>query len=104
MCSVLGLSYRKVMSLCKKNGCKVANIICNHKEDDLVKHNIFVCTGGTNNVVSLITAVEEIGGWNGTKPKAKKLKVSGAFHSVAMFPARAQLSIALNQMNITQTL
>ena len=104
MCNVVGMSLQEVRSLCKKTGCVVANIICNHDEADLFKHNIFVCSGEPAKVTSLVNAVEAVDvveGGNQKKARAKKLRVSGAFHSTAMAPARAQLNAVLNQIHIS---
>lgn len=102
MCNVIGLSLQGVRSLCKKTGCTVANIICNHKRDNLVKFNIFVCAGSDDKISSLVKSVEAIVVKDGrTKPKSKKLRVSGAFHSKDMSSARAQLNKVLDEISIT---
>ena len=101
MCNVVGISLQEARNLCKANGCTISNIICNHEEKDLVQHNIFVCAGGRNKIASLVKAVEEIECYNVRKPKAEKLRVSGAFHSKAMLPARAKLDTMLNCTNIS---
>ena len=95
MCSVVGMSLLQVKSLCKTTGCTIANIICNHQDEDLVKHNILVCAGKAHNIVSLIQAAESSGG------KAKRLRVSGAFHSAAMLPAQTHLNDVLKQIHIS---
>ena len=98
MCNVRGLPLKEVKMLCKNHRCTVANIICNHKRDDLVKFNIFVCAGSENDITSLVTAVEA---QESDDCKAKKLRVSGAFHSQAMQPARLHLDKVLDDISIT---
>ena len=83
MCNVVGLPLHRVKSLCKKTGCTIANIICNHEEKDFEKYNIFVCSGTSTEVTSLVNAVQLVEG-----AMAKKLKVSGAFHSSHMLRAQ----------------
>lgn len=101
MCNVIGLSLGVVQSICKDTGCTVANIICNHAKEGLVKYNIFVCAGAPEKITLLVNAVEKMEGHDGNKPRAKKLRVSGAFHSTAMLPAQAQLNGVLKGIHIS---
>lgn len=96
MCNVTGLALKKVQSLCKRFGCSVANIICNHHDDELVKSNIFVCAGKENEISSLIDAVNV-----SPHGKAKKLRVSGAFHSKHMLLAQREVTEVLANITIT---
>ncbi|KAK1740481.1 malonyl CoA-ACP transacylase [Skeletonema marinoi] len=85
MCNVRGLSFRETQLMCRKTGCTIANIICNHEEKEKFQYNIFVCAGTAKEVTSLVDTVERSGG------KAKQLRVSGAFHSKHMAAASGAL-------------
>ena len=101
MCNVIGMSHQEVKSLCKRTGCAVANIICNHDQKGLVQHNIFVCAGTLDGIDTMVKEIDAVKRDDGENPKSKKLRVSGAFHSKAMNPARAQLDKVLGEINIS---
>ena len=101
MCNVIGMSHQEVKSLCKRNRCTVANIICNHDQESLVQHNIFVCAGTLEGINKMVKEVNAVKRDDGENPKSKELRVSGAFHSEAMKPAQAQLDAMLGEMDIS---
>lgn len=101
MCNVIGMSHQEVKLLCKRTGCTIANIICNHDRKGLVHHNIFVCAGTLDRINTMVKEVEAVERNDGENPKSKKLRVSGAFHSQAMNGARAQLDKVLGEINIS---
>ena len=86
MCNIRGLSLRETQLVCRKTGCSIANIICNHKEKHKFQYNIFVCAGTAKEVSNLVDIVVSNGG------KAKQLRVSGAFHSQHMDAAQRRLA------------
>lgn len=96
MCNIRELSLVDVKSLCRKTGCTIANIICNHEEKELEKFNIFVCAGSSKEVSLLVSTVEEM-----ESGKSKKLRVSGAFHSKHMIMAKRALIDTFNSINIS---
>jgi len=95
MCNVRGLSFRETKLLCRNLGCTIANIICNHEEEEKFQYNIFVCAGTAKEIASLVNAVKCKGG------KAKQLRVSGAFHSKHMTAAQRGLSKVIDSINVT---
>lgn len=115
MCNVRGLSMEEVTKFCQNSGCTIANIICNHEEKDLVKYNIFVCAGTSHGIGILVDSVnssstrlvsasahdvEETFDIR-TEGKAKKLRVSGAFHSKHMARAQKRLVQVFDSLQMT---
>jgi len=94
MCNVRGLSFRETQLMCRKTGCTIANIICNHEEKEKFQYNIFVCAGTAKEVTSLVDTVERSGG------KAKQLRVSGAFHSKHMAAAQRRLAKVFDSIEV----
>ena len=94
MCNVRGLSFRETQLMCRKTGCTIANIICNHEEKEKFQYNIFVCAGTVKEVTSLVDTVERSGG------KAKQLRVSGAFHSKHMAAAQRRLAKVFDSIEV----
>lgn len=95
MCNVRGLSFRETKLLCRKSGCTIANIICNHEDEEKLQYNIFVCAGTAKEIASLVTVVKSEGG------KAKQLRVSGAFHTKHMKAAQRGLAKVIDSIVIT---
>ena len=94
MCNIRGLSFRETQLVCRKTGCSIANIICNHEEEEKFQYNIFVCAGTAKEVSTLVDIVVSNGG------KAKQLRVSGAFHSQHMVAAQRRLAKAFDNIEV----
>jgi malonyl CoA-acyl carrier protein transacylase len=94
MCNVRGLSFRETQLLCRKAGCSIANIICNHEEKEKFQNNIFVCAGTAKEISGLVDSVVSNGG------KAKQLRVSGAFHSKHMAAAQRRLEKVFDSIEV----
>lgn len=88
MASVLGLELEKLEEICKGVGCQVANLNCPGQ----------VVISGASSRVELAADLAKSAG-------AKRtiiLKVSGAFHSSLMAPAKEKLKAVLDGMEITE--
>lgn len=104
MCNIRGLTLEGTRAACTQYGCEIANIICSTTVPDRIGDNTFVCAGTLEAIDRLINNVNgsydpERGGNNG--PIAKKLRVSGAFHTKQMAPAQISLKRALRDIAIT---
>lgn len=98
MCNLKGLSQMDTKLLAKKYGCKIANIICDHGED--FDKNVYVVAGSSMCIDKLISHVNN-DVEAGIGPKAKKLRVSAAFHTEMMKEAQLKFQQALDSISIT---
>jgi [acyl-carrier-protein] S-malonyltransferase len=98
MCNLRGVSRTEVMSLVHRFGCKIANIICDHKHD--VEKNVYVLAGTSKSIDALITALSKDVEETGIGPKARKLRVSAAFHTDMMKAAQGTFQRALESIDI----
>ncbi|MBF0494858.1 MAG: ACP S-malonyltransferase, partial [Candidatus Omnitrophica bacterium] len=88
MASVMGLSLEKVEELCKGLGCQVANLNC---PDQVV----------ISGPASVIDLAADLAANMGAK-KTIVLKVSGAFHSRLMLPAKENFKKVLKDIAIKE--
>ena len=98
MCNLRGTTRKEANQLAKKFKCKIANVICDH--DDYCERNVYVLAGPTTSIDGLLSYLN-VDLESGTRPRAKKLRVSAAFHSEAMKPAQLKFKRALDGINIT---
>ncbi|MFC1548600.1 ACP S-malonyltransferase [Candidatus Omnitrophota bacterium] len=88
MASIIGLELDKVEELCKGIGCQVANLNCPGQ---------VVISG----FASKVELAADLAKSQGAK-RAIMLKVSGAFHSELMEPAREKLQAVLEGMTLSE--
>lgn len=101
MCNVKGLERKQVELLCSQYGLTISNILCDHKDPDLVHHNVFVCSGNAVSVDKLVAKINLDADSESGRGRSKRIRVSAAFHSKAMKPAQDALQKALKEMHIT---
>lgn len=88
MASIMGLEVDKVEELCKGVGVQVANLNCPGQ----------VVISGPASRIELAADLAK----NSGAKRAIMLKVSGAFHSELMLPAKEKLKAVLSEMRITE--
>jgi len=88
MVSIIGLDLEKVEEICKGVGCQVANLNCPGQ----------VVISGAASVVDLAADLAK----NSGARKAITLKVSGAFHSDLMLPAKEKLKPVIDEIEIKE--
>jgi len=88
MASVLGLELEKLEEICKGVGCQVANLNCPGQ----------VVISGASSRVELAADLAK----NAGAKRTIMLKVSGAFHSSLMAPAKEKLKAVLAGMTISE--
>jgi len=88
MASIIGLSLEKVEEICKGVGCEVANLNCPEQ----------VVISGAATRVELAAGLAK----NAGAKRAMMLKVSGAFHSGLMLPAKEKLKAVLEEIEMTE--
>ena len=88
MASIMGLELDKVEELCMGIGCQVANLNCPGQ----------VVISGHASKVELAADLAK----NQGAKRVIMLKVSGAFHSELMLPAKEKLQAVLNDMEIKE--
>lgn len=89
MASLIGLSKEEVFEICRKSGAEVANY--NSKDQ-------IVVSGRKEAIEKAVSLAETM-----NVRKAVVLKVSGAFHSSLMWPARTKLAEELKTVKIRGT-
>ena len=88
MASIMGLDLEKVEELCKGIGCQVANLNCPGQ----------IVISGSANRIELAADLAK----NAGAKRAIMLKVSGAFHSELMAPAKEKLKTVLDGMEVKE--
>lgn len=88
MASILALDLEKVEEICRGVGCQVANLNCPGQ---------VVISGNAREVALAVDLAKKAGA-----KRVIMLKVSGAFHSVLMTPAKEKLKTVLDEMDIAE--
>lgn len=88
MASIMGLELDKVEEICKGIGCEVANLNCPGQ----------VVISGYASKVELAADLAK----NAGAKRVIMLKVSGAFHSELMLPAKEKLTAVLDELEVTE--
>jgi len=102
MCNVRGLDRKETQALCKKFGCQIANIICDHDAKDSIERNIYVCAGNVDVIDELVKHVNsKRDSERGIGGSCKRIRVSAAFHTKQMKPAQAAVRRLLKEIKIT---
>ena len=96
MCNLRGASRKDADNLAKKFKCKIANIVSDHH--DQIERNLYVIAGPSSSIDHLISHVnvDVEGGL-----RAKKLRVSAAFHTNDMKQAQLKFKQALENVKIS---
>mmetsp|Transcript_23153 Transcript_23153/g.64167 ORF Transcript_23153/g.64167 Transcript_23153/m.64167 type:complete len:2474 (+) Transcript_23153:109-7530(+) len=98
MCNVRGMSRKELNLLAAKYGCQIANVICDKPEGDH-KQNVYVLAGTVPQIEALINFVNK--DVEDCVVSAKRLRVTGGFHSVLMKKAQTKIRTALKTMDIS---